>query len=74
MFEVRDEEDEEIEKYTHEKNVIEIIVQKQNNIEEIEELLFEIMQIPMRFLKRMGLLQKGVQPSFMNMLTLRNLN
>jgi len=56
MFEVRDEEDEDIKKYTHGKNIIEIVVEKQESIGDIEELIYEIMWIPMRFLKRMGLL------------------
>lgn len=73
MFEVRDEGDDEVSKYTFDKNVIEIVVEKQENIGDIEELIYEIMWIPMKFLKRMGLLQKGIQPAFMNMLSIRNL-
>ena len=36
MFEVRDEEDEEIKRYTFNKNIVEIIVEKENNIAELE--------------------------------------
>lgn len=32
MFEVRDDDDEEIKKYTHEKDIVEILVEKENYI------------------------------------------
>lgn len=36
MFEVRDEEDEEIKRYTHDKNIVEVIVEKENYISALE--------------------------------------
>ena len=32
MFEVRDEDDEEIKQYTFDKNIVEILIEKENNI------------------------------------------
>ena len=36
MFEVRDEEDEEIKQYTHDKNIVEILIPRANHISELE--------------------------------------
>lgn len=51
MFEVRDEEDEEIKQYTHDKNIVEIIVEKENHICEMENKIFRIMGLALAFLK-----------------------
>ena len=36
MFEVRDEEDAEIKQYTHDKNIVEILIDRENHITELE--------------------------------------
>lgn len=55
MFEVRDEEDEEIKKYTHDKNIIEIIIEKENHIIEIENKMYKVMALAIAFLKQVKL-------------------
>ena len=55
MFEVRDEEDEEIKKYTHDKNIIEIIIEKENHIIEMENKMYKIMALAIAFLKQVKL-------------------
>jgi len=43
MFEVRDDEDAEITQYTYNKNIVEILIEKENHIAEIEIKLFDLM-------------------------------
>ena len=56
MFEVRDEDDAEIKQYTYNKNIIEIIIEKQNNIVELESMMYKLMLLPMQFLKQIGIM------------------
>jgi ERCC4-related helicase len=51
MFEVRDEEDAEIKQYTHDKNIVEILIDRENHITELEQKLYQLMLLPMAFLK-----------------------
>ncbi|CDW71642.1 helicase c-terminal domain-containing protein [Stylonychia lemnae] len=43
MLEVRDEEDDEIKQYTHDKDIVEIIVEKENQIQELELKIMKLM-------------------------------
>ena len=52
MFEVRDEDDEEIKQYTFDKEIVEIIVEKENYICEMENKVFSIMSLALAFLKQ----------------------
>jgi ERCC4-related helicase len=51
MFEVRDEEDDEIKQYTHDKNILEIVVEKENHINEMENKIYRLMSLALAFLK-----------------------
>jgi len=51
MFEVRDEEDAEIKQYTYDKNIVEILIDRENHITELEQKLYQLMLLPMAFLK-----------------------
>jgi ERCC4-related helicase len=56
MFEVRDEDDDEIKKYTHDKNIVEILVEKENHISNMETKLLKILIHPLAFLKQINLI------------------
>jgi ERCC4-related helicase len=66
MFEVRDEEDEEIRKYTHDKNIVEIIVEKENHILQMENKIYKIMALALAFLKQLKLVPHTMQPKYLN--------
>jgi hypothetical protein len=51
MFEVRDDEDVEIKKYTFDKNILEIIVEKEDHIQEMENRMYKVMGLALAFLK-----------------------
>ena len=51
MLEVRDEDDDEIKKYTHEKDIVEILVDKENYMSELENKMLKLMTLPLAFLK-----------------------
>jgi bacterioferritin (cytochrome b1) len=51
MLEVRDEGDAEIKQYTHDKHIVEILIDRENHITELEQKLYQLMQLPMAFLK-----------------------
>jgi ATP-dependent DNA helicase MPH1 len=51
QLEVYDEDDEEVKKHTHEKNVVEIIVDKEDNLQVLETHLLALMELPLAFLK-----------------------
>ncbi len=44
-LEVRDEDDAEVKKYTFDKNIIEIIVEKEDGIQKMEEYIGQLMEI-----------------------------
>jgi ERCC4-related helicase len=73
MFEVRDEEDAEIKQYTYDKNIVEILIDRENHITELEQKLYQLMLLPMAFLKQMGILPQTMQPRYMNVMAVRKL-
>lgn len=73
MFEVRDEEDLEIKKYTYNKNIVEILINKEDHIQELEDKVYRLMILPMQFLKQLGLLAHSMQPRYMTIMSVRNL-
>ena len=56
MFEVRNEDDEEIKKYTHDKNIIEVIVEKEDCITIMENKMYKLMALPLAFLRQINLI------------------
>ena len=66
MFEVRDEEDAEIKKYTHDKDIVEIVVEKENYIFEMENKIYKIMGLALAFLKQVKLVPHSMQPKYLN--------
>ena len=66
MFEVRDEEDDEIKKYTHDKNITEIVVDKENYITEMENKMYRIMALALAFLKQVKIVPHSMQPKYLN--------
>ena len=72
-FEVRDEDDDEVQKYTHEKKVVEVLVEKENNIQVMEEHLFKLMDQVLGFLKQAKLVSPQTHPKFINKMTILNL-
>ncbi len=66
MFEVRDEEDDEIKQYTHDKNILEIIVEKENYISELENKMYRIMGLALAFLKQVKLVPHTMMPKYLN--------
>ena len=73
MFEVRDDDDEEIKQFTHEKDIIEVIVQKENHIQIMEVKLCKVMNRILAFLKEMGLFNHSMQAKFLNKMQLLEL-
>ena len=65
-FEVRDEEDQEVKQYTYDKNIVEVIVDKENNIKVMEDHIFGLMELPLKFLKQAGLISPQTHPKFIN--------
>ena len=66
MFEVRDEEDDEIKQYTHDKNILEIVVEKENHICEMENKIYKIMVLALAFLKQVKIVPHTMQPKYLN--------
>lgn len=50
-LEVRDEDDDEVKKYTHDKNIVEIIVDKENGMQILETHINGLMELCLKFLK-----------------------
>ena len=63
---LRDEEDEEIKQYTHDKNILEIVVEKENHINEMENKIYKIMALALAFLKQVKLVPHSMQPKYLN--------
>lgn len=66
MFEVRDEDDDEIKKYTHDKDIVEILVEKENYISIMETKIYKVMSRALAFLKECKLFNQSMQPKFLN--------
>jgi ERCC4-related helicase len=73
MFEVRDEEDLEIKQYTHNKDIVEMLIQKEDHIQELEDKVYRLMILPMQFLKQIGLMAHSMQPRYMSVMSVRNM-
>ena len=73
MFEVRDEEDDEIKKYTHDKNIMEIIIEKENHISEIEAKIYKLESLALAFLKQIQLVAQTMQPKYLNTMNILNI-
>jgi ERCC4-related helicase len=67
---VRDEDDDEIKKYTHDKDIVEILVEKENHIVKLENMLHKLMVIPLAFLRQINLVNHTMQPRFLNTMNL----
>ena len=65
-FEVRDEDDLEVKKYTHDKNIEEIIVDKENSMHVFEDHLNAMMSRVLDFLKKAGLISPATHPKYVN--------
>lgn len=70
MFEVRDDEDEEIKQYTFDKNIVEIVVEKEDHITEMENKLYKIMGLALAFLKQVKLIPQNMIPKYLNKMNL----
>lgn len=71
---MRDEDDEEVKKYTFDKDIVEIIVDKENNISVLEDHIFKLMELPLGFLKQSKVIAPMTHPKFVNKMTILNLN
>ena len=72
-FEVRDEDDEEVKRYTHDKNIVEVIVDKENTSQLMETHLHKLMDQALLFLKSGHLIAPQTHPKFVNKMTILNL-
>ena len=72
-LEVRDENDAEIKQYTHDKDIVEIIVEKENHLIEMEAKLFKMMGLALAFLKQIQIVSQTLQPKFISKMTILNL-
>ena len=73
MFEVRDEDDDEIKQFTYAKNILEILVEKENNIAQLETLLYQLMMLPMEFVKAIKVMPPYMQPKYLTVMSVRDL-
>ena len=72
-FEVRDEEDDEVKKYTHDKNIVEVLVDKEDCGSVMEGHILKLMEHALSFLKSSHLIAPNAHPKFINKMTLLNL-
>ena len=72
-FEVRDEDDEEVKRYTHDKNIVEVIMDKENTSQLMETHLHKLMDQALLFLKSGHLIAPQTHPKFVNKMTILNL-
>ena len=72
-LEVRDEDDEEVRKYTHNKNIVEIIVDKEDGIQILETHLNNLMELCMGFLKQAKLISPQTVAKYVNKMTVINI-
>lgn len=70
MFEVRDDEDEEIKQYTFDKNIVEIVVEKEDHITEMENKMYKVMALALAFLKQVRLIPPNMMPKYLNKMNL----
>ena len=72
-FEVRDEDDAEVKKHTHDKDIVEVLVDRENTIQVVEEHIHNIMVHLLKFLKEAKLISPQTHPKFVNKMTVLNL-
>lgn len=72
-FEVRGEDDAEVKKYTHDKNIVEILVEKESSMHLMEDHLHAMMERVLEFLKKGALLAPATHPKYVNQMTILNL-
>ena len=72
-FEVRDEEDTEVKQYAYDKNIVEVFVDKENNVTSMEVHIFKMMERVLEFLKKASLLVPHTSARFVNQMTIPNL-
>ena len=72
-FEVRDEDDSEVKKYTHDKNIVEILVDKENSMHLMEDHMHAMMERVLEFLKKANLISPSTHPKYVNQMTVLNL-
>ncbi len=72
-LEVRDEDDAEVRKYTHDKNIVEIIVDKEDGIHVLETHINSLMELCLGFLKQAKLVSPQTAAKFVNKMTVINM-
>lgn len=72
-FEVRDENDAEVKRYTHDKNIVEVLVERENSIQIMENHLHNLMNHLLVFLKTARLIPQHAHPKIINKMTILNL-
>lgn len=60
-------------KYTHDKNIVEVIVDRENNVEVMEGYIFKLMEHALAFLKSANIIAPTTQARFVNKMTMLNL-
>ena len=70
---MRDEEDDEVKKYTYDKNIVEVLVDKENTSQVMEIHLLKLMDHCLKYLKQMRLINPQTHPKFVNKMTVLNL-
>ena len=53
-------------RHTHEKNIVEIIVEKEDNLLVLEKMVLELMELPLAFLKQIKLISPSSKAQFIN--------
>ena len=48
---MRDEDDEEVKKYTHDKNIVEVLVDRENTTQVMEVHILKLMDLCLKYLK-----------------------
>lgn len=74
MLEVRDDQDEEIKKYTYDKDITSLIIPKGNHHRELERALCLLIDTVTPFLKQVGALPQNMQGKFLTKMSVLELN
>ena len=72
-FEVRDECDAEVKKYTHDKNIVEVMVDKEDTISAMEKHIGALQEICLKFLRSCRLVGQDIQAKHIGKMTILNL-
>lgn len=72
-LEVRDEDDAEVRKYTHDKNIVEIIVDKEDGMQILETHINGLVELCLGFLKQAKLISPQTAAKFVNKMTVINI-